>query len=76
MANEALDDLRARVHRLEDESATGTRTAHVHLTLTVADSAAVLNRGSIVLRGRAAELMADEPRLQAAYLGSLEPRGS
>jgi branched-chain amino acid transport system ATP-binding protein len=46
---------------------------HVHLALTVADSASVLNRGSIVLRGPAAELLADEPRLQAAYLGSVAP---
>jgi branched-chain amino acid transport system ATP-binding protein len=46
---------------------------HVHLALTVADRAAVLNRGSVVLRGAAAELLADEPRLEAAYLGSLEP---
>jgi branched-chain amino acid transport system ATP-binding protein len=44
---------------------------HVHLALTVADSASVLNRGSIVLRGPAGELLADEPRLQAAYLGSV-----
>ncbi len=46
---------------------------HVHLALSVADSAAVLNRGSIVLRGAASELLADEARLEAAYLGSLEP---
>ena len=49
---------------------------HVNLALTVADSAAVLNRGSIVLRGRAQELLADAPRLEAAYLGSLEPMES
>ncbi len=49
---------------------------HVHLALDVADSAAVLNRGSIVLRGPASELLADAPRLEAAYLGSLEPTGS
>jgi branched-chain amino acid transport system ATP-binding protein len=45
---------------------------HVHLALTVADSASVLNRGSIVLRGPAAALLADAPRLEAAYLGSAE----
>jgi branched-chain amino acid transport system ATP-binding protein len=49
---------------------------HVHLALTVADRASVLNRGSIVLRGGASELLADEPRLEAAYLGSLEPMES
>jgi branched-chain amino acid transport system ATP-binding protein len=45
---------------------------HVHLALSVADSASVLNRGSIVLRGPAAALLADAPRLEAAYLGSVE----
>ncbi|HLM17766.1 MAG TPA: ABC transporter ATP-binding protein [Acidimicrobiia bacterium] len=45
---------------------------HVHLALSVADSASVLNRGSIVLRGPASELLADAPRLEAAYLGSVE----
>ena len=49
---------------------------HVQLALGVADSAAVLNRGSIVLRGPAGELLADAPRLEAAYLGSLEPTES
>jgi branched-chain amino acid transport system ATP-binding protein len=46
---------------------------HVQLALSVADRAAVLNRGSIVLQGTAAELLADQSKLQAAYLGSLEP---
>ncbi len=45
---------------------------HVQLALAVADHAAVLNRGSIVLRGPAAELLADAPRLEAAYLGTVE----
>ena len=50
---------------------------HVHLALEVADAAAVLNRGSIVLRGPASELLAGAaPRLEAAYLGSLEPMES
>ena len=49
---------------------------HVNLALEVADRAAVLNRGSIVLRGPASELLADEPRLEAAYLGAVEPTGS
>jgi branched-chain amino acid transport system ATP-binding protein len=46
---------------------------HVQLALSVADRAAVLNRGSIVLQGTASELLADQERLQAAYLGALEP---
>ena len=45
---------------------------HVTLALTVADEAAVLNRGTIVLRGPAAELRADAKRIERAYLGELE----
>jgi branched-chain amino acid transport system ATP-binding protein len=43
---------------------------HVNLALEVADQAVVLNRGSIVLRGSASELLADEQRLEQAYFGS------
>ena len=46
---------------------------HVNLALQVADTASVLNRGSIVLGGPSAELLADPERLEAAYLGSVEP---
>jgi branched-chain amino acid transport system ATP-binding protein len=46
---------------------------HVNLALEVADSASVLNRGSIVLRGRAQELANEAERLEAAYFGTLEP---
>ena len=42
---------------------------HVNLALQVADSASVLNRGSIVLRGPATKLLADPEGLEAAYLG-------
>jgi branched-chain amino acid transport system ATP-binding protein len=45
---------------------------HVKLALDVADEAAVLNRGAIVLRGTAAELRSDPERLEHAYLGELE----
>jgi branched-chain amino acid transport system ATP-binding protein len=45
---------------------------HVTLALTVADEAAVLNRGTIVLRGPATELRADAKRIERAYLGELE----
>ena len=45
---------------------------HVNLALHVADSATVLNRGSIVLRGPAADLLADAERLEGAYFGSNE----
>ena len=42
---------------------------HVTLALGVADDAAVLSRGSIVLRGRAQELREDPRRLEQAYFG-------
>jgi branched-chain amino acid transport system ATP-binding protein len=45
---------------------------HVKLALEVADEAAVLNRGAVVLRGGAGELRADSTRLERAYLGELE----
>jgi branched-chain amino acid transport system ATP-binding protein len=45
---------------------------HVRLALDVADEAAVLNRGSIVLRGTADELRSDSRTLERAYLGELE----
>jgi branched-chain amino acid transport system ATP-binding protein len=46
---------------------------HVNLALRVADEAAVLNRGAIVLRGGADELGADGDRLERAYFGDAEP---
>ena len=49
---------------------------HVNLALTVADSACVLNRGSIVLRGSAAQLLQDPDQLEAAYFGTLDDPGS
>ncbi|OAA27355.1 amino acid/amide ABC transporter ATP-binding protein 2, HAAT family [Frankia sp. EI5c] len=45
---------------------------HVNLALEVADAAAVLNRGRIVLRGDAKELAASPERLESAYLGTAE----
>jgi len=42
---------------------------HVGLALEVADDAAVLNRGSIVLRGSAVDLARDPDRLEQAYFG-------
>jgi branched-chain amino acid transport system ATP-binding protein len=42
---------------------------HVKLALGVADEAAVLNRGTIVLRGAAGELAGDAKRIERAYLG-------
>ena len=45
---------------------------HVKLALDVADEAAVLNRGTVVLRGAADELRKDSKTLERAYLGELE----
>jgi branched-chain amino acid transport system ATP-binding protein len=46
---------------------------HVTLALRVADEAAVLNRGTMVLRGPAAELRDQAKRLEQAYFGAVEP---
>jgi branched-chain amino acid transport system ATP-binding protein len=43
---------------------------HVNLALQAADEAAVLNRGTIVLRGAASELAGDPDRLEQAYFGT------
>jgi branched-chain amino acid transport system ATP-binding protein len=45
---------------------------HVHLALEVADDAAVLNRGSIVLHGPARELADSADRVEQAYMGSTD----
>jgi branched-chain amino acid transport system ATP-binding protein len=42
---------------------------HVELALGIADDAAVLSRGAIVLRGSASELAAHPTRLEQAYFG-------
>jgi branched-chain amino acid transport system ATP-binding protein len=49
---------------------------HVKLALAVADEAAVLNRGTVVLRGSARDLADDGERLERAYLGELEATSS
>ncbi len=46
---------------------------HVNLALGIADEAAVLNRGAIVLRGSARELQDDGSRVERAYFGGPEP---
>jgi branched-chain amino acid transport system ATP-binding protein len=45
---------------------------HVSLALNVADEAAVLNRGTIVLRGAADGLRHDTERIERAYFGDVE----
>ncbi|HZA75449.1 MAG TPA: ATP-binding cassette domain-containing protein [Acidimicrobiales bacterium] len=46
---------------------------HVSLALGVADEAAVLNRGTVVLRGAADELRHDGQRIERAYFGDVDP---
>jgi branched-chain amino acid transport system ATP-binding protein len=46
---------------------------HVNLALAVADEAAVLNRGAVVLRGPARELQDQSERLERAYFGDAQP---
>jgi branched-chain amino acid transport system ATP-binding protein len=46
---------------------------HVNLALGVADEAAVLNRGAIVLQGSARDLRGDAQRLERAYFGTPQP---
>jgi branched-chain amino acid transport system ATP-binding protein len=45
---------------------------HVSLALKVADEAAVLNRGTIVLREAAGDLRRDTDRIERAYFGDVE----
>lgn len=49
---------------------------HVRLALDVADRAAVLVHGSVVLSEDAASLAADPGRIEHAYLGSVQHNDS
>ena len=46
---------------------------YIHVALQVADTASVINRGSIVLDGPAGELAAKVSDVEDAYLGATEP---
>jgi branched-chain amino acid transport system ATP-binding protein len=65
---ETLFDTVRRVAR-EHGAAVVLVEQHVKLALGVADEAAVLNRGTVVLRGPADELAGDTKRIERAYLG-------
>jgi branched-chain amino acid transport system ATP-binding protein len=60
----------------EDGCAVVLVEQHVNLALGVAQGASVLNRGEVVLRGAAGDLLADGARLEAAYLGATPARPS
>jgi branched-chain amino acid transport system ATP-binding protein len=66
-----VENLFAAVRRIasDHDCAVVLVEQHVGLALEVADDAAVLNRGSIVLRGSSADLARDPGRLEQAYFG-------
>jgi branched-chain amino acid transport system ATP-binding protein len=69
-----VQDLFGAVRRMADEHGCAVLLVeqHVHLALRVADDAAVLNHGSIVLRDSAERLQREEAVLEEAYLGAVE----
>jgi branched-chain amino acid transport system ATP-binding protein len=70
-----VEELLPVVRRIADESNAVVVIVeqHVRLALEVADRAIVLVHGDITLSGTASELAADPARLEAAYLGGVEP---
>ena len=69
-----VQELLPGLQRLARESSMGVILVeqHYEMALAISDDAIVLNHGEIVLRGRAADLMADRSALEQAYLGVIE----
>ncbi|MCW2866694.1 MAG: livF2 [Marmoricola sp.] len=67
-----VEELLPVIRRVADETGTAVVLVeqHVGLALRTADSAVVLAHGEEVLRGSAAELLAEPARIEAAYLGT------
>ena len=72
-----VETLFERVKRIaaDDGCAVVLVEQHVNLALEAAHTASVLNRGSIVLRGNARDVLAETERLEAAYFGTAEVEG-
>jgi branched-chain amino acid transport system ATP-binding protein len=72
LAPRVVESLFAALRRIADDHGCAIMLVeqHVSLALKVADSAAVLSRGSIVLRGAAGELAARPEALEQAYFGT------
>jgi len=67
-----VETLFGTVHRIATEHGCAVLLVeqHVALALHVADTATVLSRGTVVLRGPADALLADAERLEGAYFGT------
>ncbi|WP_406274298.1 ABC transporter ATP-binding protein [Nocardia sp. NBC_00881] len=70
-----VENMLPAVRRIAEE--TGTRVVmveqHVRLALEIADEALVLVHGDVTFRGAAATLARDPGRIEAAYLGGMDP---
>jgi branched-chain amino acid transport system ATP-binding protein len=73
LAPVVVETLMPLIRRVADESEAAVILVeqHVHLALEVADQAAVLVHGDVVVSGAAADLRLDAAALEAAYLGVL-----
>jgi branched-chain amino acid transport system ATP-binding protein len=75
LAPVAVEALMPVIRRVADEHGTSVIMVeqHVQLALEVADEALVLVHGSVALSGSAADLRADLPAVERAYIGGESP---